>query len=182
MVYKSNIRRSRKRRSKSIRRGGSRRRGSRRRSRKRRGGSRRRSRRRGGSRRRSRKRRGSKRRGSKRRSRKRRSRRNSRKQNNKKVVMKFVTIKKSTNLLQPLTIYTAEGCPACADIIKLCVKKGIKYKAFDRRQYSEYVNKNTGNCRYVPNIFNSREEYLGGNDDVMKLMVGLKDSFTKIAI
>ena len=44
---------------------------------------------------------------------------------------KSSNIKKSTNLITPLKIYTAPECSGC-----------------------EYVNKNTGDCKYVPNIFN----------------------------
>jgi glutaredoxin len=79
-------------------------------------------------------------------------------------------VKKSTDIIQPLSIYTKEGCPACSDVKKLCDKNGIKYKSYDRREYSDYVNKNTGNCRYVPNIFNANKEYIGGNEDLIKIL------------
>jgi len=86
-----------------------------------------------------------------------------------------LTIKKSTTLSTPLTIYTSPGCSACADVKKLCIRKGIKFEAFDRKDHAEYVNKNTGNCKFVPNVFNSNEEYIGGNDDLIKLTKNMKD-------
>lgn len=86
-----------------------------------------------------------------------------------------LTIKKSTTLSMPLTIYTTPGCSACADVKKLCIRKGIKFEAFDRKDHAEYVNKNTGNCKFVPNVFNSNEEYIGGNDDLIKLTKNMKD-------
>jgi glutaredoxin len=84
-------------------------------------------------------------------------------------------MKKSTKLTTPLKIYTAPGCPACTDVKKLCVKKGIKFKCYNRRDYSEYVKKNTGNCRYVPNVFNFNGQYIGGNEDLTKLTKNMKD-------
>ena len=93
----------------------------------------------------------------------------------KKVSLAFTSVKKSTRLTQPLTIYTDPECPACVDVKKLCDKKGIKYIAFNRKDHSEYVKKRTGNCRFVPNIFNSKKEYIGGNQDLLKLTQGMKD-------
>ena len=84
-------------------------------------------------------------------------------------------IKKSTTLSTPLTIYTTPGCSACSDVKKLCIRKGIKFEAFDRKDHADYVNKNTGNCKFVPNVFNSNEEYIGGNDDLIKLTKNMKD-------
>ena len=84
-------------------------------------------------------------------------------------------IKKSTTLSMPLTIYTTPGCSACSDVKKLCIRKGIKFESFDRKYHAEYVNKNTGNCKFVPNVFNSNEEYIGGNDDLIKLTKNMKD-------
>ena len=86
-----------------------------------------------------------------------------------------LTIKKSTTLSTPLTIYTTPGCSACSDVKKLCIRKGIKFEAFDRKDHADYVNKNTGNCKFVPNVFNSNEEYIGGNDDLIKLTKNMKD-------
>lgn len=80
-----------------------------------------------------------------------------------KVVSYKVPIK-SKVLKQPLTIYTAPGCPACTDAKKLCDEKGIKYVSLNRSEHSEDVKKRTGNCRYVPNIFNNDGSYVGGND------------------
>ena len=87
----------------------------------------------------------------------------------------YLIIKKSTTLSTPLTIYTTPGCSACSDVKKLCIRKGIKFEAFDRKDHAEYVNKNTGNCKFVPNVFNSNEEYIGGNDDLIKLTKNMKD-------
>jgi len=86
-----------------------------------------------------------------------------------------VSVKKSTMVTQPLTIYTSPGCPACTDVKKRCDKKGIKYFSFNRKDHSEYVKKKTGNCRYVPNIFNSKKEYIGGNEDLEKLTKNMID-------
>lgn len=87
----------------------------------------------------------------------------------------YKSMKKSTKLTTPLKIYTAPGCPACTDVKKLCVKKGIKFKCYNRRDHSEYVKKNTGNCRYVPNVFNFNGQYIGGNEDLTKLTKNMKD-------
>ncbi len=84
-------------------------------------------------------------------------------------------VKKSTRLTTPLTIYTSPGCPACEDIQKMCKKKGIEFRALNRKDYSEYVNKNTGNCMYVPNVFNKDNEYIGGNQDLEKLTKSMKN-------
>ena len=120
--------------------------------------------------RRSKRRRSKCRRSKRRRSKRRKSRCRSHKRSRKKKSKKFTSVKKSVKLTQPLTIYTAEGCSACTDAKELCDKKGIKYKALDRRKHSEYVKTKTGNCRYVPNVFNSKNEYLGGNEDLGKLL------------
>ena len=88
-----------------------------------------------------------------RKSRRRRSSRKSRRRRSSRNKV-YKSMKKSTKLTTPLKIYTAPGCPACTDVKKLCVKKGIKFKCYNRRDHSEYVKKNTGNCRYVPNVFN----------------------------
>ena len=82
---------------------------------------------------------------------------------------------KSTQLIQPLTIYTSEGCPACVDAKALCKRKGIKFRVLDRRKHSKEVNERTGNCRYVPNIFNAKKEYIGGNEVLIKLTKETKD-------
>ena len=84
-------------------------------------------------------------------------------------------VKKSTRLTIPLTIYTSPGCPACEDIQKMCKKKGIEFRTLNRKDYSEYVNKNTGNCMYVPNVFNKDNEYIGGNEDLLKLTKSMKN-------
>jgi len=84
-------------------------------------------------------------------------------------------LKKSTQLTQPLTIYTSEGCSACVSAKELCDKKGIKYCVLDRRKHSTEVNKRTGNCRFVPNIFNANKEYIGGNEVLIKLTKGMKN-------
>ena len=76
---------------------------------------------------------------------------------------------KSTRLTTPLTIYTSPGCSACKDVQNLCNKKGIKFRVLNRRDHSEYVKEKTGNSQYVPNVFNSDNEYLGGNEDLAKL-------------
>ena len=76
---------------------------------------------------------------------------------------------KSTRLTTPLTIYTSPGCSACKDVQNLCNKKGIKFRVLNRRDHSEYVKEKTGNCQYVPNVFNSDNEYIGGNEDLAKL-------------
>jgi glutaredoxin len=109
-----------------------------------------------------------------RKSRRRRSSRKSRRRRSSKNKV-YKSMKKSTKLTTPLKIYTAPGCPACTDVKKLCVKKGIKFKCYNRRDYSEYVKKNTGNCRYVPNVFNFNGQYIGGNEDLTKLTKNMKD-------
>ena len=115
----------------------------------------------------------SRRRKSRRKSRRRSSRKSRRRRSSKNKVYK--SMKKSTKLTTPLKIYTAPGCPACTDVKKLCVKKGIKFKCYNRRDHSEYVKKNTGNCRYVPNVFNFNGQYIGGNEDLTKLTKNMKD-------
>ena len=109
-----------------------------------------------------------------RKSRRRRSSRKSRRRRSSRNKV-YKSMKKSTKLTTPLKIYTAPGCPACTDVKKLCVKKGIKFKCYNRRDYSEYVKKNTGNCRYVPNVFNFNGQYIGGNEDLTKLTKNMKD-------
>ena len=109
-----------------------------------------------------------------RKSRRRRSSRKSRRRRSSKNKV-YKSMKKSTKLTTPLKIYTAPGCPACTDVKKLCVKKGIKFKCYNRRDHSEYVKKNTGNCRYVPNVFNFNGQYIGGNEDLTKLTKNMKD-------
>ena len=121
------------------------------------------------SRRRSPKRRRSRRTSRRRRSGRRRSRRTSRRRRSGR------KLKKSTQLTQPLTIYTSEGCSACVSAKELCDKKGIKYCVLDRRKHSTEVNKRTGNCRFVPNIFNANKEYIGGNEVLIKLTKGMKN-------
>ena len=74
-----------------------------------------------------------------------------------------------------MKIYTAPGCSGCDYVKKLCKKKGIEFQAFNRKDHSEYVNKNTGNCNFVPNIFNFHNEYIGGNEDLEKLTKNMKD-------
>jgi glutaredoxin len=69
-----------------------------------------------------------------------------------------------------LSIYTSPGCSACAHVKELCIKEGIKFKCYDRKDYSEYVNKNTGGCKFVPNIFNSLGDYIGGNEDMIEII------------
>jgi glutaredoxin len=101
---------------------------------------------------------------------KRRSKRRSKRKRSKKFKKPvYKSVKKSTKLSTPLKIYTAPGCPACTEVKEMCKKKGIKFKCYNRRDHSEYVKKNTGNCRYVPNVFNSNGQYIGGNDDLTKL-------------
>ena len=109
-----------------------------------------------------------------RKSRRRRSSKKSRRRRSSKNKV-YKSMKKSTKLTTPLKIYTAPGCPACTDVKKLCVKKGIKFKCYNRRDHSEYVKKNTGNCRYVPNVFNFNGQYIGGNEDLTKLTKNMKD-------
>ena len=74
---------------------------------------------------------------------------------------------KSGKLYQPLTIYTSRGCPACKDAINLCEQKGIKYKTLDRKDHEEEVNIKTDNYKYVPVIFNSKGEFIGGNQQLI---------------
>jgi glutaredoxin len=83
-------------------------------------------------------------------------------------------IQKSSVLITPLVIYTAPGCSACTDIKEMCERKGIEFQSFDRKNHSEYVNKKTDNCRYVPNVFNSNGEYIGGTEDLNKLIDDMK--------
>jgi glutaredoxin len=86
-------------------------------------------------------------------------------------------VKKSTKLTYPLKIYTAPGCSACVEVKELCKKKGIKFKCYNRRDHSEYVKEKTGNCQYVPNVFNFNGQYIGGNEDLNKLTKNIKNQF-----
>jgi glutaredoxin len=101
---------------------------------------------------------------------KRQSRRKSKRQKSRSNKKLYKHVKKSTKLTLPLKIYTAPGCPACTDVKKLCIKKGIKFKFYNRKDHSEYVNKKTGNCRFVPNVFNANGDYIGGNVDLSNLL------------
>jgi glutaredoxin len=93
-----------------------------------------------------------------------------------KALIVYKSVLKSKRLTTPLTIYTAPGCPACTEVKELCKKKGIKFRVLNRRNHSKYVKKNTGNCRYVPNVFNFNKEYIGGNEDLTKLIKGIKNT------
>jgi glutaredoxin len=77
---------------------------------------------------------------------------------------------KSTRITTPLTIYTSPGCSVCNSAKELCNKKGIKYITVNRRDHSEYVKKETNNSKTVPNVFNFDGEYIGGYDDLCKLI------------
>ena len=87
----------------------------------------------------------------------------------------YKPVKKSTQLTTPLKIYTSPGCPACTSVKELCKKKGLKFTCYNRRYHSEYVKRKTGNCRYVPNVFNSKGQYIGGNEDMIELTKDIKD-------
>ena len=63
-----------------------------------------------------------------------------------------------------------EGCGACIYVKKLCNEKGIKFNAFNRKDYEEKVNKESNGYKYVPAIFDSHGKFIGGTPELEKLI------------
>lgn len=77
-------------------------------------------------------------------------------------------------LTVPLKIYTQKGCPACVEIKEFCTKQGIPFIALNRSDYADYVNEKTHNSQFVPNVFNADGDYIGGTEELQKLVMQLK--------
>lgn len=86
-------------------------------------------------------------------------------------IFKFANNEKQVDLI----IYTIDGCPACENAKKLCKENNIKFKALLRADHSEYVDKNTDNCEFVPNIF-YKGKYIGGYNELEEFVKKMKNA------
>ena len=76
--------------------------------------------------------------------------------------------------IEPLTIYTQEGCPACIKVKEVCNTNNIKFNILILKDQSEEerkkINNRTNNYSYVPVIFDKHYKFLGGVPELQKII------------